>query len=147
MPLQRRANHTARAQNPIEARNAERAAKAREVAETIDRSFRAVAKKYIETHKSTWKNDKHAKQWPSSLEAHVYRKIGDVHVRDVDRAGVLSALVPIWTKLPETASRVRGRIEVVLDYAAAKGWRTTPNPARWRDLRHELPAPRKISHR
>lgn len=98
--------------DPIEARKAERAARALETAEAIDRSFKAVAEKYISIHSGTWKNEKHARQWPSSLEAHVYPKIGGMHVRDVDRAGVLSALMPIWTKLPDPASRARPTVSL-----------------------------------
>ena len=71
--------------------------------------------------------------------------IGDAPVADVDTAAVLRVLRPIWERVPETASRVRQRIEAVLDAARVKGWRTGENPARWKGhLAGELPQPRKV---
>jgi integrase len=70
--------------------------------------------------------------------------IGTKDVAEVDRADVLAVLEPIWSKTSETASRLRGRIETVLDYAASEGLRTAPNPARWPDLRHALPNAKKL---
>ena len=83
-------------------------------------------------------------QWKSTLTTYAYPSMGAQDVAAIDRVAVLDVLEPIWTRAPETASWLRGRIETVLDYAAAKGWRTEANPARWRDLRHDLPAPKKV---
>ena len=99
---------------------------------------------YITRHEATWKSAIHRKQWRSTLATYAYPSIGDTDVAKIDRAAVLGVLEPIWTRAPETASRLRGRIETILDFAAAKGWRDPVNPARWRDLRHDLPAPKKV---
>lgn len=98
-----------------------------------DRStFRQVAEMYVEAHKAGWRNAKHAWQWDATLKAHAYPAFGDKAVTAVATGDVMRALEPIWHKTPETASRLRGRIEVILDYAKARGWRERENPARWR---------------
>jgi integrase len=130
--------------DPIAARTAERAAMIRSAADADARSFRALAEGYIARHEATWKSAIHRAQWKSTLATYAYPSIGEVDVAKVDRAAVLGVLEPIWTRAPETASRLRGRIETILDYAAAKGWRDAINPARWRDLRHDLPSPKKV---
>ncbi len=111
-----------------------------------DRStFREVAELYIAAHKTGWKNPKHAWQWDATLKGHVFPVFGDKSVADVDTGDVTRALEPIWHKIPETAARLRGRIEVVLDYAKARGWREGENPARWRGhIQNLLPARDKI---
>src|SRR5205823_9626993 len=84
-------------------------------------------------------------QWENSLTAYVYPIIGDLPVQVVDVALVMKVLEPIWTSKPETASRTRGRIERILDWATASGYRTGENPARWRGhLDNLLPARRKV---
>jgi integrase len=130
--------------DPIAVRAAERAALARRVADAGERTFKAVAERYVARHEVGWKDAKHRAQWRSTLEAYAYPRLGGRDVAGIDRAAVLEVLEPLWARAPETASRLRGRIEAVLDFAAARGWRTAPNPARWRDLRHDLPAPRKL---
>ena len=86
-----------------------------------------------------------AGQWQQSLRAYVYPRIGELAVGDIDTAAVMSVLQPIWTKLPETASRVRGRIEAVLSWAKVHGLRDGDNPARWRGhLDQLLPARAKV---
>jgi integrase len=95
-------------------------------------TFRACAEAYISAHQAGWRNDKHRAQWPSTLEAYTYPVIGDLPVQAVDVGLVMKILEPIWQLKPETASRVRGRIETVLDWAAARGYRSGDNPARWR---------------
>src|SRR5215213_6345225 len=130
--------------DPIAARAAERAAAARAVEDAGERTFKALAERYIARHEASWKSAMHRAQWKSSLANYAYPRLGSRDVAGIDRAAVLEVLEPVWTRAPETASRPRGRIEVVLDYAAAKGWRTAANPARWRELRHDLPAPRKL---
>lgn len=95
-------------------------------------TFKDAATSYIAAHEAGWKNAKHGAQWTSTLETYAYPVIGDVLVRDVALAHVLRILEPIWTTKTETASRLRGRIEKVLDWATVREYRTGNNPARWR---------------
>ncbi len=109
--------------DPKAALNAMRAeAKAASAPAPKRMTFRQAAEAYIAAKRDGWKNAKHAAQWPASLEAYVYPEIGDTAVADVNRAAVLSVLRPIWNEKPETASRVRGRIELVMDFASGNGW-------------------------
>jgi integrase len=102
-------------------------------------SFRATANDLFLSKKAEWKNDKHGKQWMRTLEVHVFPKIGSKPVADIDTTDVLDVLQPIWSKIPETAARVRGRIEAVLNYASAIGTRPrVPNPAVWRGHLSEI---------
>jgi integrase len=129
--------------DPIEARNAKKA-EARIAAATA-MTFRESAERYIAAHKAGWKNPKHAAQWPSTLTSYVYPIFGDLPVQAIDTGLVMKALEPIWTEKPETASRVRGRIESVLDWATARGFRKGENPARWRGhLENLLPKKSKV---
>lgn len=122
---------------------AERAAEAAQRARAM--TFREAAEAYIEAHAPSWKNSKHAAQWPASLEAYAYPVLEGVAVADVDRAMVLNVIRPLWGKRTETASRLRGRIEAVLDWAAVQGLRQGDNPARWRGaLDKVLPARAKV---
>ena len=108
-------------------------------------SFEKAASALIESKRSGWRNEKHAAQWPSTLKTYAHPKIGRMDVRDVGTQDVLATLRPIWSEKPETASRVRQRIEAVLDYASAMGARSGDNPARWRGhLDHLLPKPTKV---
>lgn len=128
--------------DPIEGKRAEQAARTPALAHI----FRDVAALYIKAHAPGWRNPKHAAQWPSTLEAYVFPIIGDMPVAAVDIGAVMGILEPIWTAKPETAARVRGRIEAVLDYAKARGWREGENPARWRGhLANLLPPRSKIA--
>lgn len=95
-------------------------------------TFKAAAAAYIAAHGAGWRNAKHAQQWSSTLETYAYPVIGDLSVEHVEASHVLKILEPIWTTKIETASRLRGRIETVLDWAAARGYRKGDNPARWR---------------
>jgi integrase len=109
-------------------------------------TFRQCAERYIETFASTWKNKAHRTQWSSTLSKYAYPVFGDLSVADVDQGLVLQALQPIWPVKPETASRVRNRIELVLDWAKASGHRDGENPARWRGhLDKLLPSHRKVA--
>ncbi|MGH7091909.1 MAG: tyrosine-type recombinase/integrase, partial [Stellaceae bacterium] len=130
--------------DPIEEK---RAAKARQrVAAATAMTFRQCAEAYIVAHEAGWRNPKHAAQWPATLGTYAYPGFGDLPVATVDVALVMKAIEPIWTKKPETASRVRGRIESVLDWATARGYRQGENPARWRGhLENLLPARSKIA--
>jgi integrase len=130
--------------DPLEARRAERAGKAAKAATLV--TFRTAAEAYIRDNKAAWRNARHAAQWPATLKSDVYPLIGDVAVSDINTGHVTRILTPIWTVKPETASRVRGRIETVLDYAKVHGWRTGENPARWKGhLNAVLPARAKVA--
>lgn len=107
--------------------------------------FRDAAAELIGSKKEEWKNAKHAAQWVSTLETYAYPVIGDMDVADVALEQVLQILRPVWTTKTETATRVRGRVEAVLDYSAAQRWREGDNPARWKGLLDKvLPAPEKV---
>ena len=109
-------------------------------------NFKTLAEQYIAQHEAGWKNAKHAAQWSSTLETYAFPAIGKMLAADIDTPSVLRVLQPIWTDKSETASRLRGRIEAVLDFANAKGLREGPNPARWKgNLALTLPAKRKVS--
>ncbi len=109
------------------------------------KTFKDAALELIESKRPGWKNAKHAAQWTSTLETYAFPKIGPVQVSKVETADVIGALTPIWSTKPETANRVRQRIEAVIDYATALGTRTGDNPARWRGhLDHLLPKPTKV---
>jgi integrase len=129
--------------DPIEARRAERARARLEEAKAI--TFKQCAEAYVTAHRVGWRNGKHAAQWGATLRAYAYPHIGPLPVQSVDTGLVLRVLEPIWTKKPDTANRVRGRIESILDFAKARGYRDSENPARWRGhLDKLLPAPSKI---
>jgi integrase len=107
-------------------------------------TFKSAALAYIEAHEPSWRNAKHGEQWRNTLQS-TYPTIGDLQVRDVALPHVLAVLQPIWRTKTETASRLRGRIESVLDWATARGYREGLNPARWKGhLDHLLPSPRRI---
>lgn len=95
-------------------------------------TFREEAERYISTHRPSWKNARHAQQWQHSLRDHIYPLLGERSVALIDTDQVLQVLVPIWQQIPETASRLRNRIELVLDAAKARKLRDGENPARWR---------------
>jgi len=116
--------------DPLEVQRASRLARRTDITRMM--SFRQCAEAYIEAHSPGWKNPKHAQQWPNSLATYVYPIFGELPVADVDTALVMRALELIWQEKTETASRVRGRIETVLDWARARHFRTGENPARWR---------------
>ncbi len=128
--------------DPIEARDADKTRKALQDARSI--TFAECAAAYIRAHRSDWKNAKHAEQWTNTIETYCGKIIGSLPVQDVDTGLVVKVLDPIWTAKPETASRLRGRIESVLDWARVSGYRTGDNPARWRGhLDNVLPALKK----
>lgn len=127
--------------DPLEAKHGE---KARKTAAAV--TFRKAAEAYVKAHRAAWRNEKHAWQWEQTLEAHAFPVIGELPVGAVDTGHVTKILEPIWTTKAETASRVRGRIEAVLDYAKTRGWRNGENPARWRGhLENALPARAKVA--
>jgi integrase len=126
--------------NPIEARKAERMRERIEAARGI--TFKECADQHIEAHKAGWRNEKHRGQWSTTLARYVYPVIGSLSVDAIDTALVLKCVQPIWQEKPETAKRVRGRIENVLDWATARGFREGDNPARWRGHIDKLLPPR-----
>jgi integrase len=116
--------------DPIEARRAQRARKRLEEAKAI--TFKQCADAYINSHRAGWHNGKHAGQWGATLATYAFPLIGGLAVQSVDIGLVLKVLEPIWTAKPETAGRLRGRIESILDWAKVRGYREGENPARWR---------------
>jgi integrase len=109
-------------------------------------TFRECAERYMAAHEAGWSNAVHRKQWCATLAAYVYPVIGELPVASVDTALVTKVLEPIWTGKPQTASRVRGRIESILDWSKARGYRAGENPARWRGhLDHLLPHHRRLA--
>lgn len=125
----------------------ERAKEAQEkVTKARSITFAECATEYIKSHRVDWKNAKHAEQWTATLKAYAEPLIGSLPVADVDVALVLKVLRPIWTEKPETATRLRARIERVLDWATVSKFRQGDNPARWKgNLDHLLPALKKKS--
>lgn len=118
--------------DPIVVRDAER--------RPSSMTFGECAAEYIRTHEAGWKNAKHRYQWKATIRDYANPIIGDRPVDQVDAHYVLKVLKPIWTEKPETASRLRNRIEKVLDWAKVAGLRSGDNPARWRGhLEHSLP--------
>jgi integrase len=130
--------------DPIEARDAERAG--RQTAAARAMTFDQCADAYIASHRGGWRNPKHAAQWKSTLSTYASPIFGALPVEAVDVALVMKALEPVWTVKPETAGRVRGRIESVLDWAKSRGFRAGENPARWKGhLDNLLPARSKVA--
>ena len=109
-------------------------------------TFRQCAEALIAIHEPTWKNARHRDDWRNTQKAKAYPKIGEMIIEDIDTEDVLGVLEPIWLKTPETANRLRGRIEMILDWAKARGIRNGDNPARWRGhLANLLPKPSKVA--
>jgi hypothetical protein len=134
--------------DPIEAKETER--RAQRVAAAKGRTFREIAEEFITRNKAGWRNEKHRQQWHNTLATYVYPALGELPVSAIDAGLVVQVLDPIWVEKPETAGRVRGRIEAVLDAATVRGFRQGPNPAQWKgNLAHILPARarmRKVAH-
>jgi integrase len=107
-------------------------------------TFSNAAKEYIASHRSGWKSDKHADQWTNTLETYAYPVFGRLPVSSVTTELVMRVLQPIWQNKTETASRVRGRVERVLDWCKTQGYRTGDNPAAWKGhLSNLLPPPKR----
>jgi integrase len=125
--------------DPFESRKQARKERlAKRAAEARAMTFEQCARECIESHADGWKNAKHAAQWVSTLKTYAYPILGDLAVDDIATAHVVRVLQPIWKDKPETASRVRGRIEKVLGWATVRGFRSGDNPARWRGHLQEL---------
>ena len=129
--------------DPLEVRNALVVANKAEQLSNLD--FDRCAAEYIKSHQDAWKNEKHKKQWETSLSTYVSPHIGRLYVRRIDTPLVLKVLQPIWKTKTETASRIRERMERVLSWAARQGYREGDNPARWHGhLEELLPKPAKL---
>jgi integrase len=129
--------------DPIEARKAARMKARLEAANAI--TFAHAAVRYVEAHRAGWRNAKHAAQWATTIATYANPIIGDLPVQAITTALVMQVLQPLWSEKPETASRLRGRIEAVLDWARVQGYREGENPARWRGhLAKLLPARAKV---
>jgi integrase len=129
--------------DPQERRKQERAGARLDQARRM--TFQRCAEAYIDSQKHGWKNPKHTAQWESTLATYVYPLIGDLPIAEVDTALVIKCLDPIWTTRNETARRIRGRVESILDWARTSGFRTGENPARWKGhLENILAAPSKV---
>lgn len=141
-------------EDPIEVRKLERATKRLKDAKAF--TFKQCAEAYIASHRDGWRNSKHADQWTNTLKTYAYPIIGDLPVAAIDSGLVMAVLEQpvgapkcperLWTAKNETASRVRGRIENVLGWAAARQLRTGDNPAVWKgNLEHQLPKRSKVA--
>lgn len=134
--------------DPLEERQREaaEALAAAQAAQVAGMTFKAVAETYIGANEGSWRNDKHRQQWKNTLATYVYPVIGELPVAEVGTAHVLQILEPIWKAKAETASRVRGRMETILDAAKARGYREGENPARWRGhIAQILPARSRLT--
>ncbi len=119
---------------------------ARAKAERTIPTFGTFADEYFRIHKPKFKNAKHIAQWELTLSDAYCKVIRNKLVNEIDTEAVLSVLQPVWSKVPETASKLRGRIENILDAAKARGFRTGENPAAWRGhLKTLLPARQRLT--
>src|SRR5262245_7656811 len=129
--------------DPLAQKEAERTKAKIEAAKAV--TFDQCAKAYIEAHEAAWRNAKHRQQWQNTLDAYAKPVFGSLPVASIDTALVLKVLQPIWSTKAETATRLRQRIESVLDYAKVSGYRDGSNPAAWRGhLDHLLPARSRV---
>jgi integrase len=129
--------------DPIAARDDEKALQT--LARSKSQTFDACATSFIRAHRPTWKSAKHAEQWSNTIATYASPIVGALPVQDIDTGHIVRVLEPIWTTKHETAGRLRGRIEKILDWAKVRGYRAGDNPARWRGhLEQTLP---KISRR
>lgn len=129
--------------DPIEARNAKRAQTALQDAQAV--TFKHCADEYLRDNQASWKNEVHRRQWGSTLKTYVHPVIGHLPVAGVDTGLVLKILRPIWNEKPETANRVRGRVETILDWAKTHSYRQGDNAARWKGhLDNVLPKRSKV---
>lgn len=108
--------------------------------------FKQVALEYIEQNRAGWKNSKHVQQWENTLDTYAYEVIGHLPPAEITTDHIFTILKDIWLTKTETATRLRGRLEVILSYAKIKGYRDGENPAAWKNhLSHILPQPGKVA--
>jgi integrase len=130
--------------DPIELRASLNAKKAIEAAKGM--TFQACGDAYVKAHSASWKNENHRRQWISTLKSYAYPVLGELPASVIDTPLVLKVLEPIWADRTETANRLRGRIEKILDWARVRGYRSGENPARWQGhLDHLLPRKSKVA--
>jgi integrase len=130
--------------DPIEARHDAKAQAALDQAKAL--KFADAATAYIAAHRAGWKNDRHVAQWETTLSTYAFPVFGDLSVQAIDTTLVMKCLEPIWSTKTETASRLRGRLESILDWARARGYRAGENPARWKGhLKHLLTEKGKVA--
>ena len=120
----------ARGGDPIASRLLDRQAAAQKASQDV--TFQTAALRCLERKKAAWRCPKHPQQWINSLEQHVFPEIGKLSVRLIETSHIVRVLEPIWLSKHETASRIRERLEAILDTAKTAGWRDGENPARWR---------------
>ena len=129
--------------NPVAPRKQQRAALVAQ--QSLDKTFRWCADEFLKTKSAEWKNPKHRQQWENTLATYAFPHLGDLNVSSIDLPHILACLEPIWNSKNETASRLRGRIESILDWATVRKYRSANNPARWKGhLDKVLAAPSKI---
>ena len=142
--LREQLHHPTTPVDPLAAR--QDAKLAQRIGKQRTKTFESCATAYIEAHQNGWKNIKHAQQWTNTLRQYAYPVFGDIPVGEIDEALILNVLTPIWATKTETAKRLRGRIEAVLDWATFNKFRQGENPARWKGhLEHSLAKPSKVS--
>lgn len=130
--------------DPIEARAAGVRERQRQEARVL--LFRDAAEGYIAAHEAGWRNAKHSYQWRATIETFANPEIGSMAVAEIEIADVMRVLSPIWREKNETASRLRGRLENILDWCKVQGLRSGDNPARWKgQLDKLLPKPSKVA--
>ncbi len=130
--------------DPLDVRNTARSTQATSLASKAF-TFRDCAEEYVKAYAPSWRNEKHADQWRSTLSQYAYPVFAETSVADIKAALVMKVIGPLWTTKHETARRLRGRIERVLDWATAHDLRSGPNPARWKGLIDRLVPGRVIS--
>src|SRR5262245_17631825 len=129
--------------DPLQAKREARAARMPSV---TTKMFAEAAHEYLVAHEAGWRGDGSLKQWQHSLKKHILPRLGRKSVNAITTADVHATLSPIWMTIPETARRVRNRIELILDFAAAHEWRTGDNPAAWKGrLEALLPDQRRVN--
>lgn len=131
--------------DPIDAKRERVASQKLEAANIV--TFETCGTAFIRAQEPGWRNEKHAAQWTSTLRKYVYPKLGKLPVSSIDTGLVLKTLEPIWATKTETASRVRGRMEAILDWAKIHGYRNGENPARWRGHLDKLLPKKSKVHR
>jgi integrase len=131
--------------NPLETKRSDQLT--RRMAESSIITFDKAATAYIDSNSPAWRNAKHGEQWRNTIATYASPVIGKLPVSKIDTAHVLRILTPIWLEKTETAVRLRGRIEKILDWAKAQGYRSGDNPAAWRGHLDAglLPSPSKVA--
>jgi integrase len=130
--------------DPIAHKRAVRASLSQRQATEQAVTFDDCVTRYLQSHAGTWRRPQHVQQWTNTLATYVRPHIGFMPAADVDTPAVLRVLTPIWNAKPQTAAKLRGRLEMILDFAHAHGYRAGENPARWRVLSKALPRPSKV---